>query len=86
MKAYYSYWSKGYISQVDDFYLDMSKLSAFYAKKNYGEIHLVTDSVSVDSLKNIADWTSISTELDSLPKEYSHVWSLGKILTFKIAA
>ena len=86
MKAYYSYWSKGYRSQVDDFYLDLSRLSAFYAKKNYGEIHLVTDSASVESLKNVADWTSISTELDSLPKEYSHVWSLGKILTFKIAA
>lgn len=86
MKAYYSYWSKGYRSKVDDFYLNMNKLSAHFAKKNYGEIHLVTDSEAVNDLKNIANWNSISTELDSLPEKYSHVWSLGKLLTFKIAA
>ena len=86
MKAYYSYWAKGYRSKVDQFYLDMNKLSAHFAKKNYGEIHLITDSESVDSFKDIANWNSISTELDSLPEKYSHVWSLGKLLTFKIAA
>jgi len=86
MKAYYSYWAKGYRSKVDQFYLDMNKLSAYFAKKNYGEIHLVTDSASYESFKNIADWTSITKDLDILPEKYSHVWSLGKLLTFKIAA
>lgn len=85
MKAYYSYWSKGYRDTPDQFFIDMTKLSTYFSKKYYGEIHLVTDSISYDCLKDITKWDSISKDLDILPKEYSHVWSLGKILTYKIA-
>lgn len=86
MKAYYSYWSKGYRKKPDEFYLNMTKLSAYFAKKNYKEIHLITDSESYEDFNKIVKWDSISTDLDILPEKYSHVWSLGKILCFKIAA
>lgn len=86
MKAYYSYWSKGYRNKPDEFYLNMTKLSCHFAKKHYGNIHLVTDSASVDYFRSLTQWDSITTELDLLPVKYSHVWSMGKITAFKIAA
>jgi len=55
------------------------------AKKHYGEVHLVTDSEGAESLGHLG-YTTVSTELDQLPKEYYNVWSLGKIWTYKKAA
>lgn len=86
MKVYYSYWSQGYWNDVNDFTLDMFKLSTHFSKKHYNEVHLITDSNGIKHLKNIFDWTSISTELDIIPNGYESVWSLGKLLAYKIAA
>lgn len=85
MKAYFSYWSEGYRTP-NDFILDLTKLSAYFAKKAYGEAHLITDSKSYSVFKNIFNWDSISKDLDVLPVEYKEIWSLGKIKAFEIAS
>lgn len=85
MKVYHSYWSSGWAGKPSPFVIDLHRLSAFLAKKHYGEVHLVTDSEGAESLSHLG-YTSVSTELDALPKEYHHVWSLGKIWVYKKAA
>lgn len=85
MKAYFSYWSAGY-RKPNEFVLDLTKLSAFFAKKAYGEVHFITDSNCYKDFEPIFNWTSISKDLDILPKEYGEIWSLGKIKTFEIAS
>jgi hypothetical protein len=86
MKIYHSYWSKGYAGSPPAYVVDLHNLSAYLAKKQYGEIHLITDTEGKKHLGGI-EYTSISTDLDALPVEYGTVWSLGKLLTYnKIAA
>lgn len=85
MKPYFSYWSPGY-KKIDSQTIDLIKLSTFFAKKHYGQIHLITDSKGYNRLKDVCNWDSISKDLDTLPVDYSEVWSLGKIKTFEIAS
>ena len=86
MKIYHSYWSKGYVGAPSSYVVDLHNLSAYLAKKQYGEIHLITDTEGKKHLSGI-DYTSISTSLDGLPAEYGTVWSLGKLLAYnQIAA
>lgn len=85
MKPYMSYWSAGYKKTPDDYILNLHKISAFFLKKNFGEVHLITDTKSKDLFKNM-NFTSISTDLDNLPSSYGDVWSLGKIYTYKLAS
>ena len=67
-----SYWSKGYQGSPSDFVLNLHKLCFYFLKKNFGEVHFITDSESLDYFKSIP-WTSISTDLDGLDTEYKNV-------------
>jgi len=79
---YMSYWN---VKSPDKFIINCHKLSAYLLRKNFGEVHLITDSESLSYFKDIR-WTSISTDLDILDKKYASIWSLGKIYTYKILA
>ena len=85
MQVYHSYWSAGYAGKPDPFLIDLHRLSAYLAKKHYGNVHLVTDSQGASLLGNLG-YDSVSTQLDSLPLQYSEIWSLGKIWTYIHAA
>jgi hypothetical protein len=80
---YMSYWSKGYQGNPSDFVLNLHKLCFYFLKKNFGEVHFITDSESFDYFKFIP-WTSISTDLDGLTTEYENVWSVSKLFVYKI--
>lgn len=81
MKIYHSYWSKGYQGSPSNYLIDLHNLSAYLAKKQYGEIHLITDTEGKKHLKDIG-YASISTTLDELPENYGPVWSLGKLKAY----
>jgi hypothetical protein len=83
--AYFSYWSAGYRKIPDYNYLLMQKISLAFANKYFNRVHLVTDSRSLKYLENM-EWTSVSTELDSLDPALGGIWSLGKIYAYKKAA
>lgn len=83
--AYFSYWSAGYRKVPEYKYLLMQKIAHHFAKKYFVNVHLVTDSKSLPYLKNM-EWTSVSTELDSLDPALGGIWSLGKIYAYKKAA
>lgn len=82
MKAYLSYSKLGYKGKPNKDLINLHKISAFYAKKHFGEVHLITDSYSKDFFKDIP-WTSVSTELDDVPADYSEVWSLSKLYAYR---
>lgn len=86
MKFYMSYWhtdmtsrylggNNKFLQEAKDFY----KVSAYLVKKYHGNINLITDFRGAEELKNVAEWDSIDLSLETLPKEYSKIWSLGKI-------
>lgn len=81
MKPYLSYSSRGYRGVPNKFVLDMHKVCAFYLQKNYGEVHLLTDSFSLPYFSEIP-WTSVTTELDCVPSDYPQVWSLSKLYAY----
>ena len=81
MKAYISFSSLGYQKEPSEFIVNLHKICAFYARKNFGEIHLITDTLSLQYFKNIK-WDSVSTFLDDVPKDYPQVWSLSKLYAF----
>jgi hypothetical protein len=83
--AYFSYWSAGYRKVPEYKYLLMQKIAHHFAKKYFNNVHLVTDSVSLPYLKKM-EWTSVTTELDSLNPALGGIWSLGKIYAYKKAA
>jgi hypothetical protein len=82
MKPYMSYWSGGYRKIPDKFTINMHKVCAYFLKQNFGEVHLITDSESLSFFKNIG-YTSITTDLDVVPHEYSSVWSISKLYAYK---
>ena len=84
MKFYMSYWSGGYQNKPSEYVVDLHKLSAHLILKNYGEVHMITDSNSIDSFKDIK-FTTITTDLDSLP-QHNYNWALGKIQAYRIIA
>lgn len=86
MKPYFSYSSRGYQHKPDKNLLNFQKLAATFAKKNYGEVHLITDSESVEFFENLLPWSSISTDLDYLTWDYRDVWSLSKLEAYKLIA
>lgn len=90
MKFYMSYWhtdinskylggKKKFLEEAKSFY----KISAYLIKKHYGNVNLITDFKGMNELKDIVQWDSIDLSLETLPKEYSKVWSLGKIKAIK---
>lgn len=87
-KFYMSYWSGGYHGwnnqKASDFLLNTYKLSANLILKHYGEVSLITDSVSKKYFEHMP-FTSVDTILDEfkISKEYEKVWSLGKIFIYK---
>jgi hypothetical protein len=85
MDAYFSYWGAGYKNKPNEVVLYLQKISNYFANKHFDNVYLITDSDSVNYFKNLP-WTNISTELDSLDKKLGGVWSLGKILAYKIAS
>jgi hypothetical protein len=83
MKIYMSYWSNGYLQTGNPFILNCHKLSFHYLKQNYDEVHLVTDTVGKDFLKDIP-YTTVNTDLDSLAPNLN--WAMGKLYTYNKAA
>lgn len=77
-----SYWSGGYRKIPDQFIINLHKLCAFYLKKNFKEVHFITDNESLPYFKDIK-FSSISIDLDDLPKEYGETWSLNKLFAYK---
>ena len=67
MKFYMSYWSGGYYNKIDQYILDMYKLSVHLIKKHYGECYMITDSICKPYFESIG-FTNISTELDFIEK------------------
>lgn len=82
MKAYLSYSCLGYQGVPDSYMVGMHKISAYCLKKNFGEVHLITDSKSKPYFMDIP-WTSVSTSLDQVPTDFPHVWSLSKLYAFR---
>jgi len=82
VKAYLSYSSLGYLGVPDEYLVAMHKIAVYCLKKNFGEAHLITDSRSKPYLEKLP-WSSITTELDQVPAEYPHVWSLSKLYAFR---
>lgn len=86
MKFYMSYWhtdmtskylggNSKFLDEAKDFY----KVSAYLIKKHYGNVNLITDFRGMKEFRDVAQWDSIDLSLETLPKEYKKVWSLGKI-------
>lgn len=82
IQIYHSFWSEAHSGIPKNFSL-MTELSAKLALKNYGNIHLITDTPTLNLVKDVVEWTSISTSLDYLDASYKRTWSLGKIHAFK---
>jgi hypothetical protein len=85
MKVYMSFWTQEETFKQYQF-INILKVALYYAKQHYNEINLITDYKGEQILKNIFKWNNISTELESLPKEYKNVWSLGKIKAYQTIA
>jgi hypothetical protein len=79
---YMSYWSGGYQSIPSEMVINLHKLSAYFLKLNFGEVHFITDTQSAEYFKDIP-WSSVSTELDEIDISYSPVWSLSKLYAYK---
>lgn len=78
LQIYHSFWADAHNGIPVNFKL-MTEFSAKLALKNYGNIHLITDTQTYNLVKDLADWTSISTSLDKIDSSYKRTWSLGKI-------
>lgn len=83
MDVYMSFWSIG--NNAIKPAVVMTQKSVELIKRYYNGVHLITDEQGAETFKDI-DWLSVSTELESLPKEYKDVWSLGKLKAFNIIA
>jgi len=83
IRVYLSYSCRGYNGIPSKFIANLHKISAYYLKKNFKNINLITDSISKPYLDFIP-WDTISTELDSVPNDYPDVWSLSKLYAYKI--
>lgn len=85
MIPYLSYWSAGYRGAPSDYLIDLHKVSAFLCKKNYGQVHLVTDKVGAETLGRIREFDSveISDKMSEIPVEYGSTWSLGKMIAYE---
>ena len=79
---YMSYWSGGYQNIPSELIINLHKLSSYFLRNFFGEVHFITDSKSIEYFKNIP-WSSISTELDEINPEYGKVWSISKLYTSK---
>jgi hypothetical protein len=83
---YMSYWSRGYQGAPNEYIKRLHWLAAYYLKLNYGEVHLVTDSVGAKELNDV-EWSSIDLALDNLdPRLGDWFWAAGKLRAFQIAA
>jgi hypothetical protein len=80
MKFYMSYWSNGYYGELDEYMLDIHRLSVHLVNKHYGECHLITDSNSKKYFSELP-FASISTHLDTVPVQKNN-WALGKLYAY----
>lgn len=81
MKVYMSQWSQGNRAKSLD--KNILKLALLLAKKNYGEVSLISDSFGCEYLKDMP-FSSFINILDDVP-DYPTIWSLGKIYAYKYA-
>jgi hypothetical protein len=82
VKAWLSFSSRGYLGKPNSFIIDLHKVGFYYLKKNFGEVHFLTDSFSRPYFDFIP-WDSVSTALDQVPFGYSEVWSLSKLYAYR---
>jgi hypothetical protein len=80
-----SYWSGGYQKIPNQYVVDLHKLAAYYAKINYGDVTLITDSNSKEFFKD-APFSTITTELDVFNGVECKNWALGKLYAYKLIA
>jgi hypothetical protein len=85
MKPYMSYWSGGYRKIPEQYIINLHKISAHYLKQNFGEVHFITDDISLPYFKDI-NFSSVAIEFNNIPKEYGVAWSISKLLAYKIIA
>lgn len=79
MKIFMSLWTK----PKNNIYIDMWKLSLSLAQKHYTNIDLITDKRGFDMLKKLP-FSNFHVVLDNIPN-YTNIWSLGKIYSYKHA-
>lgn len=78
-----SYWSVNKHQPIDQYTIDLHKLSLYMIKRKYGECLLFTDSFSYPYFKNLG-YTDIVLLLDNVPDINTHYnWALGKLFTYK---
>lgn len=82
---YMSFWSNSYKDPNSTDIKNLHKLSAFFLKKNFGEVHFITDQCGAEIFKDIP-WTTVSTELNSIDKSYNLVWSISKLYAYRSIA
>lgn len=85
MKFYMSYWSIDKTKPLDQYLINLHKLSAYLIKQNYKECFLITDTHSSKYLKD-AGYTDIITELDNIPEHHNLNWALGKLYAYNYLA
>ncbi|NDA64046.1 MAG: hypothetical protein EBX50_18775 [Chitinophagia bacterium] len=70
------------VGTPSDLIIDLHKINCFYLKEKFGNVHLITDSESKPFFDHLP-WTTLTTELDIVSRDYPQVWSLSKLYAFK---
>jgi len=89
MKVIHSCWAKPYVNNRwgvnNQFKLNLFTyaLSALYAKKMFGNVTLVCDSISAEYL-SVIGYDEIKTSLNELDKLNERFWSYGKIKSISL--
>jgi hypothetical protein len=83
--VYMSYWSAGYQKDPNENVLLLTKIANHIANKYFRNVYLITDSRSQHLFRKM-QWAGVSTDLDLLNRDLGGIWSLGKIMAYKIAA
>jgi hypothetical protein len=85
MKFYMSYWSIDKTKPLNEYLINLHKLSTHLIKQNYKECFLITDTHSSKYLKDVG-YTDIITELDNIPPNHNLNWALGKLYAYNYLA
>lgn len=89
MKIIHSFWSKPFLNNrwgvTDQFRKNIFTyaLSAVYAKKMFGNITLVCDSISAEFLK-VIEYDELNCSLDSLEEVNPKFWTYGKVKSLSL--
>lgn len=84
MKAYMSWSSRGYKPLLkNNIDYKMFKLSLHLLRRQFSEVHLLTDCIGEECLKDLP-FSKIETCLEGkIPENYQQLWALGKIIAYQ---